>query len=82
MLIPFVLGATALAVGFHLGSQHSIELEITKDLTEAPPTVLAELIEEEEQKEEDQAIPDGDLAAISAGFMEPCKLVRPIAATL
>jgi len=41
---------------------------------------LKALAEEEERREREreaaEVIPDGDLAAVSAGFLEPCKMVR------
>ena len=41
---------------------------------------MKELEEEEERQEREreaaEIVPDGDLAAVSAGFLEPCKMVR------
>ena len=34
--------------------------------------------EDLDDDEEEESISDGDLGSISAGFLEPCKLVRPI----
>jgi len=46
---------------------------------------LKELAEEEERREREreaaEVIPDGDLSAVSAGFLEPCKMVGFITST-
>jgi hypothetical protein len=48
--------------------------------SESDVAALKELAEEEERQEREreaaEVIPDGDLAAVSAGFLEPCKMVR------
>ncbi len=50
------------------------------DSGELPPTTA----DPEEDNEDDslsvEDIPDGDLAAVSAGFLEQCKMVRPTSA--
>jgi len=55
------LSATSLGIGFYLGS-HS-----------PPPTTPPE--SHDDGDSDDEEIPDGDLSAIKAGFLEPCKLV-------
>ncbi|KAF5377470.1 hypothetical protein D9615_005180 [Tricholomella constricta] len=55
-----VLSLTSLGLGFHVGAQRAQGAEPTDD--------------EDEGNTED--IADGDLSAIQAGFLEPCKLVR------
>ncbi|GLB36394.1 putative peptidyl-trna hydrolase [Lyophyllum shimeji] len=64
--LAVVLSVTSLGFGFHLGSQRT---PFPKDAN----TVSTPL--EDEEDDEAEAIADGDLAAIQAGFLEPCKLV-------
>ncbi|KAF8078363.1 peptidyl-tRNA hydrolase 2 [Lyophyllum atratum] len=63
--LAVVLSVTSLGLGFHVGSQRSIQSN------DAPTTETP--VEDNEDEAED--IADGDLSAIRAGFMGQCKLV-------
>lgn len=59
--------------------------KVQQQKSESDAAALKELAEEEERQEREreaaEVIPDGDLAAVSAGFLEPCKMVRLITST-
>ncbi|KAK0245990.1 peptidyl-tRNA hydrolase PTH2-domain-containing protein [Armillaria nabsnona] len=62
IIISLALGAASGALGFFVGY-----------LRHRPDDSQTKLFEPEPETEED--IPDGDLSAVSARFLEPCKLV-------
>ena len=65
-----ILGTVSATVGFYLGRQKS-QTQSTHNPIQSTP------FDEPELREEDpEDIPDGDLAAVSAGLLEPCKMVR------
>jgi PTH2 family peptidyl-tRNA hydrolase len=75
-----VVAGAALGLGYYLGSQMD-----TQDAAPAaqpippsePKEPLASKAEPEvDSEEEDDALADGDLSAVKAGFVQPCKLVR------
>lgn len=70
-----MLSITSLGLGFILGSRGVTHNEQPTPVKgeDAVPTITEE---EEHDEEDEEHITDGDLSAISAGFMEPCKLVR------
>ena len=83
MIVGVALVLISLRIGYQLGTLTRSNLA-SKD-TEEPisepkeETGKAEDVNEDEDEDEDEGlddIPDGDLASISAGFLEPCKLVR------
>ncbi|KAJ8084280.1 hypothetical protein PM082_003048 [Marasmius tenuissimus] len=65
-----ILGTLSATVGFYLGSQRTQTQSSTDDHTVSPSNDAPEA-----QEEESEDIPDGDLAAVSAGLLEPCKMV-------
>ena len=81
--MSLVLALISFGVGYQLGTPTSnlsaihpkdtkesfIEVEEAEDEKEA---------EDEDDDEELEDIPDGDLGSVSAGFIESCKLVRPL----
>lgn len=74
-MVSGALSAGSLGLGFLLGQLYSGYGEPSVDLEDS-----SELAEESQDNEEDlpedtQDILDGDLSAISAGLLEPCKLV-------
>lgn len=58
------MGLVFLGIGYQLGTRAS--------------NPVSEEAEDENEDDDDEleAIADGDLGSISAGFLEPCKLVR------
>lgn len=75
---------TSLGIGYQLGTLSNSNPTVTpsndakKIISE--PKEMTEKAEDEniDEDEELEDIPDGDLGSISAGFLEPCKLVRLI----
>ncbi|KIK46268.1 hypothetical protein CY34DRAFT_800604 [Suillus luteus UH-Slu-Lm8-n1] len=79
VLSHVVVAGAALGLGYYLGSQMG-----TQDAAPAaqpippsePKEPLASKAEPEvDSEEEDDALADGDLGAVKAGFLQPCKLV-------
>ena len=70
------LSGASLLAGYHLGklSQPAIENKERND----QDVKLHDVAEDErpENDESDIVDADGDLSAVQAGFMEPCKMVR------
>jgi PTH2 family peptidyl-tRNA hydrolase len=69
-----------LALGYQLGTLSNSNPVVTpsNDTKECIPE-MAETEDENVDEDEDlEDISDGDLGSISAGFLEPCKLVRLI----
>jgi len=62
VLTPAIIVATSLAIGYFLGSS-----------TRLPTVVTPEEGGGDDSVEE---VSDGDLCAVTPGFMEPCKMVR------
>ena len=62
MLTPVVIAGASLAIGYFLGT-------VTGRPTAAAP-------EEDDGENSVEEVSDGDLSAITPGFMEPCKMVR------
>jgi PTH2 family peptidyl-tRNA hydrolase len=80
--LALILSLSSLGIGYELGSfttARSRSRAQTSTPTQVQP--LPEKVELEETKTEEkdeesaEDIPDGDLAAVSAGFLEPCKMV-------
>lgn len=84
MAVATVLALASLGAGYLLGARS--RFPVTESLAPSPPPEAPRTrepgdskpyVESEDEDEEDfEDIEDGDLAAISAGFNEPCKLVR------
>ena len=78
------LAIASLGIGYQLGTLSNCNPAVTpsNDTKEfiPEPKEIAEKAEGEnvDEDEELEDIPDGDLGSISAGFLEPCKLVRLI----
>ncbi|KAJ7597676.1 peptidyl-tRNA hydrolase PTH2-domain-containing protein [Mycena floridula] len=69
-----VLSASCAALGYYLGSKAEIWLD--RPTMTGPPVLPEPLtLQEPEEEEVGPETWDGDLAAITASFMEPCKLV-------
>jgi len=62
VLIPAVIAGASLAIGYALGS-----------VTQRP---IAAVSEDDYRDNPVEEVSDGDLSAITPGFMEPCKMVR------
>lgn len=82
MLIGSALVATSLSVGYYFGAQSrsfiprsSAEQRGETKTDEDVEVQEAESESEDDEEEEEEDITDGDLSAIKAGFMQPCKLV-------
>ncbi|PPR08125.1 hypothetical protein CVT24_012369 [Panaeolus cyanescens] len=71
-LVALAHTALFLALGYKLG-QHWTAPETKKDIPLVNGTNETE--EEIDDSEDEEDIADGDLAAVKAGFLEPCKLV-------
>lgn len=75
---------TSLAIGYQLGSRSQISASRTS-VTPVPdvkqPAVVPLEVQPEEEdadvedEDDDEDLADGNLADITAGFMEPCKMV-------
>lgn len=80
-MTSLLLGTASAAIGFYFGRRQST-LEgrhslTTEDFTTVEETDQGEDADEDEDEEDDdEGIADGDLAAITPGFAEPCKMVR------
>ncbi|THV07558.1 peptidyl-tRNA hydrolase II [Dendrothele bispora CBS 962.96] len=68
LVIPLLLGTVSAALGFILGRQTARD---PVNYTNIEPS----LGDNDDDEEDAEAIPDGDLSAISAGLLEPCKMV-------
>ena len=76
---------TSLGIGYQLGTLSNGTPAVTP--SNDPKEIIPEhkekaedenIDEDEDEDEELEDISDGDLGSITAGFLEPCKLVRPI----
>ncbi|ESK98446.1 peptidyl-trna hydrolase 2 [Moniliophthora roreri MCA 2997] len=65
ILVSAVLGSLSIVAGYYLGKRHS----------QAFNSVSADSEPELQEDEDPQGIPDGDLMSVTAGFVEPCKMV-------
>jgi hypothetical protein len=65
ILVVVILSTASLSIGYHLGARHS------------RLNVIA--VQDAEDDNDEPAITDsdGDLSAVKAGLMEPCKMARP-----
>ncbi|KII93424.1 hypothetical protein PLICRDRAFT_87801 [Plicaturopsis crispa FD-325 SS-3] len=71
------LVAASLTAGYQLGKLTRVPPSQTPNLDAKQDETEVQDVEEDEDdsEDEDESAADGDLAAIQAGFMEPCKLV-------
>jgi peptidyl-tRNA hydrolase, PTH2 family len=84
--VGLALVLTSLGIGYQLGSLSNSNPAVTpsNDTKECipEPKEMTEKAEDEnvdeDEDEELEDIADGDLGSISAGFLEPCKLVHLI----
>ena len=69
----------SIGVGYQLGALSIRDKPTSTNESSATITereaLLANVEEEQDEDEDAEGIPDGDLSAVSAGFLEPCKLV-------
>jgi len=77
-----VLSVASIGLGYELGlgALSNFNSKAQKQQDESDAAALKEFAEEEERREREreaaEVVPDGDLAGVSAGFLEPCKMVR------
>lgn len=83
VLLAGALIVASLSIGYHLGARsHSFTSPPVEPATEPKPEVKPVEVREvqseseDDYDDEDEEMADGDLAAVKAGFMEPCKMVR------
>ena len=71
---------SSLGIGYQLGTLSNSNPAVTPtNDTKPEPKERAEAEDENvDDDDDDEDISDGDLGSISAGFLEPCKLVRLI----
>lgn len=76
VIVGLVLIFTSFGVGYQFGTLSSSNPTPapSEDKKESIPEPKEEAGKTEDEELED--IPDGDMGSISAGFLEPCKLVR------
>jgi len=65
-----------LGIGYYLGSHSASHLD-SADAALNPQSTskILEASHDTEDETDEEEISDGDLSAVRAGFMEPCKLV-------
>ncbi|KAL0579810.1 hypothetical protein V5O48_002221 [Marasmius crinis-equi] len=68
LITSAILGTVSAAAGFYLARLSPQTHGVQDSATHIPD-------EPEVQEDDSGDIPDGDLAAVSAGFLEPCKMV-------
>ncbi|GAW09290.1 peptidyl-trna hydrolase 2 [Lentinula edodes] len=77
IITSLLLGTASAAIGFYLGRRQSTlegrHSSTAEDSTRVEETDQGE--DEDEDEDDDDGIADGDLAAITPGFAEPCKMV-------
>lgn len=70
LALAAALSIVSLALGYRLG---------TRSAGQHPPSIKSDNKEDNNDygndSEEEEEVADGDLSAIQAGFLEPCKLV-------
>ena len=81
--MSLALVLASLGLGYQLGTLSKSNPVVTPSNDTKPEpkerAEKAENVNEDEDEDEDlEDISDGDLGSISAGFLEPCKLVRLI----
>jgi len=83
VVIGLFVSLSSIGIGYQLGlsltsqQEKLAQNEESKPLLQSgPATVTQETIDFEDEDED--GIPDGDLSAVSAGFLEPCKMVCPL----
>lgn len=81
VIVGLVLVLTSLGIGYQLGTLTSNPPATfgPKESTIKPRKEAEEAEDQNQDEDEDEEledITDGDLGSISAGFFEPCKLVR------
>ncbi|KAI0050738.1 hypothetical protein FA95DRAFT_554537 [Auriscalpium vulgare] len=82
-IVGLVLSAASATVGFIYGaaqarqSEPPTEREPPPSYPEAAAAVSEPAVREDEEDDSDdgESIADGDLSAVTAGFLQPCKLV-------
>jgi peptidyl-tRNA hydrolase, PTH2 family len=81
--VGLALVLSSLGIGYQLGTLSNSNPAVTPSNDTKPEPKLEEIAEKAEDEnvdddEDEEEISDGDLGSISAGFLEPCKLVRLI----
>lgn len=82
--VAVVLSLVSLGAGYFLGARSSIP--VTESIAPCPPEIVEkttapteeqpEPTESSDEEDDFEELADGDLSVVSAGFNEPCKLVR------
>ncbi|KAF5355968.1 hypothetical protein D9756_004242 [Leucocoprinus leucothites] len=67
--------AASLFVGYYLGKLYGTTAGKGKEKASEEPKEAPAVTEEPDSEEEEESLADGDLSAIKAGFLEPCKMV-------
>lgn len=75
-LSHIVVAGAALGLGYYLGSRLSVQNASISPIPPSESNVEEPHREPEvDSEEEDEALADGDLGAVKASFLQPCKLV-------
>jgi hypothetical protein len=69
------LSTASLLTGYYLGKPHGAPTGEGKEKAADDVSQVEPAPEEVDSEEEDESLADGDLNAIQAGLMEPCKMV-------
>jgi peptidyl-tRNA hydrolase, PTH2 family len=71
LVLAAILTAASISLGYHLGSRSARQHppSIQSNNLDSPP------VDYGNDSDDDEGVADGDLSAIQAGFLEPCKLV-------
>ncbi|KAJ3998473.1 peptidyl-tRNA hydrolase PTH2-domain-containing protein [Lentinula boryana] len=76
IITSLLLGTASAAIGFYLGRRQSTQLQDQySSATEVSTEVEETRDDEDDDEEDDEGIADGDLAAITPGLAEACKMV-------
>jgi hypothetical protein len=67
-IVALLTAVTSFGLGFYLGTR-SVDLQESSDLP------AKDALRDDDSEEEKDEMCDGDLSAVKAGYMEPCKLV-------
>ena len=73
-MLAAVISVASAAAGYAYGASHAPHLE--KQRSHERPT-NAEGQDQGSPSDDEDSVADGDLSAVTAGFLQPCKLVRP-----